>query len=52
MTAGGIYDFRTIEHVKLGLGGLVSKYGIPGDLKPVYSSNPTSYMVFFRLKVL
>jgi hypothetical protein len=52
VTTGGIYDFPIAEHLKFGVGGLVSKYGVPGDLKPVYSRDPTSYMAFFRLKVL
>src|SRR5205807_10498408 len=51
VTLGGIYDFPVADHLKFGIGGLVSKYGVPGELKPVYSSDPTSYMVFFRLKV-
>ena len=50
-TLGGIYDVPVADHLKFGIGGLVSKYGIPGDLKPIYSSDPTSYMLFFRLKV-
>jgi len=32
-------------------GALVSKYGLPGALKPFYGGDPTSYMVFFRLKL-
>ena len=51
VTVGGIYDFPVADHLKLGLGGLVSKYGVPGDLKPVYGSDPLSYMLFFRLKL-
>ena len=51
VTVGGIYDFPVADHLKFGLGGLVSKYGVPGDLKPVYSNDPTSYMLFFRLKL-
>jgi hypothetical protein len=51
VTVGGIYDFPVADHLKFGVGGLVSKYGVPGDLKPVYSSDPTSYMLFFRLKL-
>jgi hypothetical protein len=51
VTLGGIYDFPIADHLKFGIGALVSKYGIPGDLKPIYSSDPTSYMLFFRMKV-
>jgi hypothetical protein len=35
------------DHLKLGIGGLVSLYGIPDELKPFYGSDPTSYMVLF-----
>jgi hypothetical protein len=52
LSLGGIYDFPVADHLKLGVGGLVSRYGIPGELKPFYGSDPTSYMVFVRLKVL
>ncbi len=52
VSLGGIYDFPVADHLKLGIGGLVSLYGIPGELKPFYGSDPTSYMVFVRLKVL
>jgi len=30
---------------------LVNKYDLPDELKPFYSGNPTSYMLFARLKV-
>ena len=51
ISVGGIYDFPVAEHLKFGVGALVSKYGIPDVAKPFYGSDPTSYMVFFRLKV-
>ena len=51
VSVGGIYDIPLHEHLKFGIGGLVSKFGIPGDLTPFYGSNPTSFMLFFRLKV-
>jgi hypothetical protein len=38
--------------VKFGIGALVSKYALPGSLKPAYGSDPTSAMVFMRLKVI
>lgn len=50
LSVGGIYDFKLAEHLKLGIGALVSVYGVPAGLKPFYG-DPTSYMVFFRLKV-
>ncbi|MEA2985012.1 MAG: hypothetical protein QOD94_1266 [Alphaproteobacteria bacterium] len=51
ISLGGIYDIPIHEHVKFGIGGLVSKYAVPNELKPFYGSDPTSYMVFVRLKV-
>jgi hypothetical protein len=52
LSIGGIYDFYRTDHVKIGIGGLVSKYALPGVLKPLYGSDPTSGMVFLRLKVI
>jgi hypothetical protein len=51
LSLGGIYDLPLADHVKFGIGGLISKYGVPAGLTPYYGSDPTSYMVFFRLKV-
>jgi hypothetical protein len=50
-SAGYIYDFHVAEHVKLGIGGLASKYAIPSGLDAVYGGDPTSGMIFIRLKV-
>ena len=52
LSVGGIYDFYRTDHVKFGIGGLVSKYALPDTLKPLYGSDPTSGMVFLRLKVI
>jgi hypothetical protein len=51
-SAGYIYDFHVTEHVKFGIGGLASKYLLPSGLNATYGSDPTSFMVFIRLKVL
>ena len=51
LSVGGIYDIPLSDHVKFGVGGLVSKYGVPDGLTPFYGSDPTSYMLFVRLKV-
>jgi len=51
LSVGGIYDFPVADHLKFGVGALVSKYGLPSALKPFYGGDPTSYMVFFRLKL-
>jgi hypothetical protein len=48
---GYIYDFHLAEHVKFGIGGLASKYLVPSGLNATYGSDPTSFMVFIRLKV-
>ena len=50
ITAGGIYDFLRTDHMKVGLGALASRYSIPDALKAEYG-DPTSYMVFARLKI-
>jgi hypothetical protein len=52
VSVGGIYDFYRTDHVKVGIGGLVSKYLLPDELKPLYGNDPTSAMVFMRLKVI
>ena len=35
-SAGYIYDFHLTEHVKLGVGGLGSKYLVPSGLNTAY----------------
>jgi hypothetical protein len=52
VSIGGIYDFYRTAHAKVGIGGLVSKYSLPSELKPLYGGDPTSGMVFLRLKVI
>ena len=49
---GGIYDFWRTDHTKMGLGGLVSRYGLPDDLKSLYGRDLTSFMIFGRLKLI
>jgi hypothetical protein len=51
LTLGGVYDFPVANHVKLGVGGLVSKSFVPEGLRPSYGGNPTGYMLFVRLKL-
>jgi len=50
LSVGGIYDFYHTKNAKFGVGGLVSFYGLPADLKPFYG-DPTSAMAFVRLKI-
>lgn len=52
VSAGGIYDFVRTDHAKFGLGGLVSRYVLPDDLKPVYGRDLTGFMLFGRLKII
>ena len=51
VSIGGIYDFYRTAHVRAGIGALVSKYALPGELLPVYCSDTTSGMIFGRIKV-
>ena len=51
LTAGYVYDFSAQRHLKLGVGGLVSKYSMPGELDSAYGSSPTSFMLFARAKI-
>jgi uncharacterized cupredoxin-like copper-binding protein len=51
LSVGYIYDLPRQDHFKLGFGGLVSRYDLPGELKPVYG-NPTSFMLFARVKFM
>jgi uncharacterized cupredoxin-like copper-binding protein len=51
LTLGYVHDFFAGKHYKIGAGGLVSGYSLPGELDSVYGSSPTSYMVFARIKL-
>jgi hypothetical protein len=51
LSIGGIYDIPLADHLKFGIGGLVSKYSLPSALKAFYGSDPTSFMIFLRLKL-
>ena len=44
-------DFDRTERVRAGVGALVSKYRLPDELKPLYGSDPTSGMIFGRIKI-
>jgi uncharacterized cupredoxin-like copper-binding protein len=52
LTLGYVYDFPRDGHFKIGIGGLVSKYSLPGELNSTYGSDPTSFMLFVRVKIL
>jgi hypothetical protein len=51
VSLGYIFDIPIADHLKLGLGGEVSRYAYPAALNAAYGNDPTSYMVFLRLKV-
>jgi len=50
LSLGYIRDWPLGEHLRGGLGGLVSFYGLPPAVSSAYGS-PHSYMVFARLKL-
>jgi uncharacterized cupredoxin-like copper-binding protein len=50
LTLGYVHDFPIARHFKIGVGGLASRYSLPSALDPTYG-NPTSYMLFARLKI-
>jgi hypothetical protein len=47
---GYVHDFPIARHFIIGVGGLASRYSLPGALDSSYG-NPTSYMLFARLKI-
>jgi hypothetical protein len=51
ISLGGIYDMPLDQHLKVGIGALISKYLVPAELQPFYGSSPTSFMLFIRAKM-
>jgi hypothetical protein len=51
LSLGYVYDFASVAHARLGIGGVVSAYAVPGALDSVYGSNPRSFMLFMRAKL-
>lgn len=51
VSVGGIWDFYRQDNMTAGIGALVSRYALPDELKPLYGSDPTSGMIFARIKV-
>jgi hypothetical protein len=47
----GSYRSLPIGRLALDLGGLVSRYGLPRDIRPRYGSDPPSFMLFTRLRI-
>lgn len=52
LTVGYIRDFHVAEHVKFGVGGLVDRYAYPDKINSVYGADPTSFILFVRLKLI
>ena len=50
-SVGAIHDWRVADHVKLGLGGLVSRDWVPAAPKPAYGDAPGGAMGFVRLAI-
>ncbi len=50
LSIGYIRDIQVAPHLKLGAGGLVSRYAYPAALDRTYGS-PTSFMLFLRVKL-
>jgi hypothetical protein len=51
VSLGAIHDWRIAEHVKIGLGGLVSRDWVPTALKPAYGDAPGGAIGFVRLAI-
>jgi hypothetical protein len=50
LSLGG-YHSIPVGQMALDLGGLASKYDLPRDIQPRYGRDPTSFMLFTRLRV-
>ena len=50
LSVGYIYDFPKSHGVQFGIGALGSIHFVPGEIEDVYGHNPTSYMLFGRVK--
>ncbi len=50
LSAGYIHDWDVADHLRFGIGGLVSVYDLPSVIHTAYGS-PHSYMLFLRLKL-
>jgi len=51
LSLGYVYDFPRDGHLKIGVGGLVSRYSLPSELESSYG-NPSSFMLFARVRVI
>ncbi|HXG91446.1 MAG TPA: c-type cytochrome [Blastocatellia bacterium] len=49
-TFGGVRDIVAESFLRVGIGADVTFYHVPGALKPIYGSSPTSFQLFLRLR--
>jgi len=48
---GYIYDFPETHHVQFGLGAVGSIHFVPHEVEAAYGTNPTSFLIFARVKL-
>jgi hypothetical protein len=51
LSAGYAYELSRIGRIGVGVGGLLSVYTLPEELKPAYGDSPVSFMLFLRALV-
>jgi hypothetical protein len=52
LSMGYLYEMaHFFDNSKWGVGGLVSAYKYPAELKPFYGNKPLSYMLFIRIRL-
>jgi hypothetical protein len=49
-TFGGVRDFVATEKLRMGLGAGLTFYHVPGGLRSIYGSSPTSVQIFLRIR--
>jgi hypothetical protein len=50
VTFGGVRDIFVEPKLRVGIGADVTFYHVPGTLKPIYGSSPTSFHIFVRIR--
>lgn len=51
VTVGYVYDVQPRGPVKYDVGALMSRHLVPSGMTPAYGEDPTSYMMFVRLRL-
>lgn len=51
LSVGVIREIASVGHAKFGVGGMISRYDAPRTLDGTYGASPSSYMIFFRVKL-